>query len=89
MDTYIMPEYFQERNVIRNITNRRRRIKYVNNCSGQKNTDYLQCTLESVRLELRYLTPKCTHMIQPCDYFVIQKIKFMIAPVGEVQIGEN
>ena len=74
MDTTVMPQWLSEPRAITALTHRRR-IIYMDNCSGHKTTtDLIQAT-ERINIELRYFPPNATHLIQPCDRFVIQKIK--------------
>lgn len=75
IDTTVMPQWLSERRVIRPLPNGRRRILYLDNCSGHNDTPQLQQASSSINTEIRQFPPNCTHLIQPCDSFVIQKIK--------------
>ena len=48
---------------------------YVDNCSAHNQTEALADPLEDINTELRNFPPNATHLIQPADSFLIQKIK--------------
>lgn len=75
MDTTVMPQWLCERRVIKELPNGRQRILYVDNCSGHNYTPELRDAAEKIRTTFRYFPPNSTHLIQPCDSFIIQKIK--------------
>ena len=60
---------------IQSLPNMRKIIMYVDSCSGHSQTRALADALEDFKTELRYFPPNATHLIQPADSFVIQKIK--------------
>lgn len=61
--------------VIRKLPNDHRRVLYMDNCSGQNCTLELKTVAERIKTELEYLTPIEMLLIQPCDSFVIKKVK--------------
>ena len=69
-----MPQWLSEPRAITALP-QRRPIMYVDNCSGHTTTTDLIQAMERINTELRYFPPNATHLIQPCDSFVIQKIK--------------
>lgn len=75
MDTKVMPQWLGERRVIRELSGGRRRVLFVDNCSGHNGTFDLKEAAENIRTDIRYFPPNATHLIQPCDSFIIQKIK--------------
>ncbi|CAM6103572.1 unnamed protein product [Calypogeia fissa] len=75
-DTIVFPQYLMERRVWNQLDRLgRKRILYMDNCSGHNNTVELNAALNQLNAEIRYLPANSTHMSQPCDSFVIQKIK--------------
>lgn len=75
MDRIVMPQWLSESRVIRPLSNNRRRTLYVDNCSGHTYTTDLASASEAIRTDIKYFPPNATHLVQPCDSFVIQKIK--------------
>lgn len=75
MDTTVMPQWLRETRVIRGLPNNRRRVLFVDNCSGHVTTPRLCEAAEDINTEIRYFPKNATHLIQPCDSFVIQKVK--------------
>lgn len=72
MDTTVMPQWLSEPRAITALPHRRR-IMYVDNCSGHTaTTDLIQAT-ERINTELRYFPPNATHLIQPCDSFLSKR----------------
>ena len=53
----------------------RKRILFVDNCSGHNQISALMAAREKINTELRYFELNLTDFVQPCDSFVIQKIK--------------
>lgn len=74
MDSIVMPQWLSETRVITALPHKRR-ILYVDNCSGHTQTAALADAAGRINTEIRYFPPNATHLIQPCDSFVIQKIK--------------
>lgn len=48
---------------------------FVDNCSGHNMTPDLLHTCNEINTELRYFPANATHLLQPCDSFVIQIVK--------------
>ena len=70
-----MPQWLSERRIIRRLPHDRRRVLYVDNCSGHTNTMELEKACDGINTKIKYFPPNATHLVQPCDSFVIQKIK--------------
>lgn len=47
----------------------------MDNCSGQKETDALSSEKCAICTETRFFHPNATHLIQPCDGFIIKEVK--------------
>lgn len=75
MDTVVMTQWLSERRVIKKLPNNRRRVLFVDNCSGHNVTEEMITALSKINTEVRFFPPNTTHLLQPCDSFVIQKIK--------------
>ena len=75
IDTTVMPQWLSEQRVIRPLPHDRLRVLYVDNCSGHTNTMELQKACDGIKTQIKYFPPNATHLVQPCDSFVIQKIK--------------
>jgi DDE superfamily endonuclease len=75
MDRKVMAEYFGEKRAIWPLQEAKKRILYVDNCGGHNNTTESEEALRRIRTTVRYLPPNSTHLIQPCDSFIIQKLK--------------
>lgn len=50
-------------------------VLLVDKCSGHMSTTELKDVAKHVNTEIRYFPFNSTHLIQPCDSFVIKKIK--------------
>ncbi|CAM6124006.1 unnamed protein product [Calypogeia fissa] len=74
-DTIVFPQYLTESRIMRRDHYGRRRVLFVDNCSGHNHSKQLQAALTNLNAEIRYLPANSTHITQPCDSFVIQKIK--------------
>lgn len=74
MDRKVMCQWLSESRVITEIPNHRR-LLYLDNCSGHTETPELLEASAKINTEIRYFPPNTTHLIQPCDSFIIQKIK--------------
>lgn len=59
--------------MFRRLPNGRCRILYVNNCDGHNSSSSLKDAFHSANTELSYFPVNTTHLLQPCDSFVIQK----------------
>lgn len=49
----------------------------MDNCSGHKITDQVLQSLEAILTGIVFLTKNATHLCQPLDSFIIQKVKEM------------
>lgn len=75
MDTVVMPQWLREPRAIRKLQNDRKRVLFVDNCSGHNATAELETALHDINTEIRYFPKNATDLVQPCDSFIIQKIK--------------
>lgn len=74
MDKRVFQEWLSEPRAINRRTDERKRILYVDNCSGHIETEGLS-KLQAIRTGLRKFPVNATDMVQPADSFVIAKIK--------------
>ena len=70
-----MLQWLNEEKVIKALPNGLRRTLFVDNCSGHNDTHSLREAAEKIHTDIHYFPPNSTHLIKPCDSFVIQKIK--------------
>jgi DDE superfamily endonuclease len=75
MDRRVMAEYLGEPRAIWPLPEAKQRIMFVDNCGGHNETADSAAALQKIRTSVRFLPPNSTHLTQPCDSFVIQKIK--------------
>lgn len=75
IDRTVMPQWRSERRIISRLPHDRLRVLYVDNCSGHTNTMELEKACDVINTKIKYFPPNATHLVQPCDSFVIQKIK--------------
>ena len=75
MDTKVMPGWLLEKKVISALPFERKRILFVDNGSGHNQTSALMAATEKINREVKYFEPNLTDFVQPCDSFVVQKIK--------------
>jgi DDE superfamily endonuclease len=75
MDRKVMAEYFGEHRAIRPLAQGAQRILFMDNCGGHGETSDSVAALSRIRTTVRFLPPNSTHLTQPCDSFLIQKIK--------------
>ena len=71
----VMLEWVKEDRILPRLPANQKRILFMDNCSSHGLTPELQAALESKRTEIRFLPANATHLLQPADSFVIQKIK--------------
>ncbi|KAL3678328.1 hypothetical protein R1sor_021284 [Riccia sorocarpa] len=74
-DTLIFPQWCKENRVITRDRADCTRIIYMDNCSCHNETPELTAALQNINAIIRKLPPNSTHLCQPCDSFVIEKIK--------------
>lgn len=75
MDGTVWKDWLSEPRAIKALGNNRRRVLYVDNCSSHTDGDAIQDCLRNIRTTLQKFPPNATHLIQPADSFIIQKIK--------------
>lgn len=74
IDHVKIPMYFNERRIIRSLTDARKRILYLDNCGEHKKAFDIIDAIESKNTEVRFFPKNATHLSQPCDFVAIQKI---------------
>lgn len=75
MDSATWLKWLSERRAIDSPLPGTSRTLFVDNCSSHILGDEIEHRLETIRTTLRKLPPNATHLVQPADSFVIQKIK--------------
>jgi DDE superfamily endonuclease len=75
MDRRVLAEYFGESRAIRPLPAANQRVLFLDNCGGNNETADSSSALRKIRTSIRVLPPNSTHLTQPCDSFVLQKIK--------------
>ena len=58
---------------------------YLDNFGGHNGAENLTATFAETKKKLSYIPPCSTHLVQPCDTFVISKIKDEWARLWEVE----
>jgi DDE superfamily endonuclease len=75
MDRNVMTEHLSEKRAIWPLPNFKKRILFLNNCGGHnKSADSIKA-LQELRTTVHFLPPNSTHLTQPADSILIQKIK--------------
>ena len=75
MDNRVFREWLSEPRAIKADTYGRKRVLFVDNCTGHNETDGVKACLARLNTELRKLPANATDLIQPADSFVISKLK--------------
>lgn len=75
IDKQVMVQWLREKRHISALPNDSNRVIFMDNCPGHAITDELRQALLEIRTELRFFPANATHLLQPADSFVIQKIK--------------
>jgi hypothetical protein len=88
MDRRVLAEYFGESRAIWPLPAANQRVFFLDNCGGHKTADS-SSALRKIRTSIRFLPPNSTHLIQPCDSFVIQKKRRVEQEVGRGQGGNG
>lgn len=68
-------ESFKERGGISALPNGRKRVLYVDNCSGHSLSPAVREQLQKINTEVRFFPANATDLVQPADSFSIQKVK--------------
>ncbi|KAL3700031.1 hypothetical protein R1sor_018053 [Riccia sorocarpa] len=74
-DSKVFPLWCKEKRAIARDLEGHTRILYMDNCSCHNNTPELGAALREINSVVRKLPPNSTYLSQPCDSFVIEKIK--------------
>jgi len=75
MDRTVFVQWLSEPRAIRKDEFGRKKVIFVDNCSGHGETEAQLGQLKAINGDLRVLSPNSTHLCQSCGSFVIQKIK--------------
>lgn len=75
MDARVMALMLKERRFVCRRPDGRKQIIFLDNVGSHNTTPELETILKELNIELRYFPPNATHLVQPCDSFVIQIIK--------------
>lgn len=65
------PQLLSDNRTIKYHPHHRKRILFLDNCSGNTIPTELQEACYNIETEVRYLPPNATHLTQPCDSYVI------------------
>ena len=75
MDTTIMQEWLKEPNVMKRLSRNRIRHLFIDNCSCHNLDEGIVSPAERIITTIKFFFPNATDLLQPCDSFVIKKIK--------------
>lgn len=75
MDSDIFAQWLGEPRAISKDPYGRKRVLFVDNCSGHNSNPRTEGMLLKINHEMRKLPPNATELVQPADSFVISKIK--------------
>lgn len=75
MDSVTWEKWLSERRAINKLSDGRKRVLFVDNCSSHTEHESVQGKLSTINTVLRRLPPQTTNRTQPADSFVISKIK--------------
>lgn len=75
MDGELLLEWLSESRAIKPLPMRQHRVLYVDNCSSHNNNTHVRRQLQAIRTTMQKIPPNATHLLQPADSFIIQKIK--------------
>ena len=75
MDNNVFQKWLQEPRAISKDPGGRTRMLFLDNCSGHRLSDPVKEGLTNISTRLKFLPKNATHLCQPLDSFVIQKLK--------------
>ena len=75
MDNNTFLHWLQEPRAICKDPDGRSRTIFLDNCSGHRLSDPVSEALNNISTSLKFLPPNTTHLCQPSDSFIIQKLK--------------
>lgn len=75
MDPKIMESWLDEHRTVKALPNGRITKLYLDNCTGHNSNEGIFQATEAIRTVFNYLFPNSTELTQPCDSFIISKIK--------------
>lgn len=68
-----MNQWLEERRVIGTLPSQRKRVIFVENCSGHTPTEASLEAAEKIRTIIEFFPQNATDLLHPCDSFIIQK----------------
>lgn len=75
MDSIFKLQWMNERRFISKLENCMKRVLYLDNCEGLKETKAVKASAKAIITEIIFFPRKDTHILQPCASFIIQKIR--------------
>lgn len=60
---------------MKRLLNGRKRMLYLDNCSGHRLTEGASAATNDINTKIWFIPSNCTEFKQPCDSFAVQKIK--------------
>ena len=75
MDNNTFLQWLQEPRAICKDPDGRSRTIFLGNCSGHRLSDPVLEALNNISTSLKFLPPNATHLCQPLDSFILQKLK--------------
>lgn len=83
MDTQVMPLRKNESKSIYELPRSRRRVIYLDNCSGHSPAIALREASGNINTEMCYFPKNETHLIVLCDSHIVEKIKSALSRLWE------
>jgi len=75
MDSRVFCEWLLEPRAVGHLREGKQMVLYVDNCSSHNSNVSVGNCLRQIRTTMQKLPPNATHLVQPADSFIIQKIK--------------
>ena len=75
MDNNVFQKWLQEARSISKDPDGKSRTLFLDNCSGHMLSDPVKEALNNISASLKFLTKNATHLCQPLDSFIIQKLR--------------
>ena len=75
MDKQVTVQHLKERRVIYPDSGDHQRVLFMDSCGGHNESPVQQPALQQLNAVIRKLPKNSTHLCQPCDSWIIQKIK--------------
>ena len=75
MDNNICQKWLQEPQAISKDPDCRIRMLFLDNCSGHRLSEPVKEVLNNISMRLKFLPKNATHLCEPLDSLIIQKLK--------------